>query len=169
MGDAVERNYKDAAEIATYTDTSARNDLSEIRLTYDNDNVYILVSTAEEITKHEAGDLTWMNVLIGVEGERRAPRSRDSSSSSTVRPTARSRPWKRASAAIRSKRSGRRNARYRANICNCLFPKRFWAWGIRSRSRIKATDHVTHPEDIMDYYVSGDSAPIGRLGYTWKV
>ena len=35
--------------------------------------------------------------------------------------------------------------------------------------KVKVTDHITHPEDIMDYYVSGDSAPIGRLSYKWKV
>ena len=29
----------------------------------------------------------------------------------------------------------------------------------------KVADHVTHQDDIMDYYVSGDVAPIGRLGY----
>ena len=29
----------------------------------------------------------------------------------------------------------------------------------------KVADHVTHPDDIMDYYVSGDVAPLGRLGY----
>jgi hypothetical protein len=29
----------------------------------------------------------------------------------------------------------------------------------------KICDNVTHPEDVMDYYISGDSMPIGRLHY----
>jgi hypothetical protein len=33
--------------------------------------------------------------------------------------------------------------------------------------KIKAADNVTNPGDIMDYYVTGDSAPIGRLSYTY--
>lgn len=33
--------------------------------------------------------------------------------------------------------------------------------------RIKACDNVTKPDDIMDYYVSGDSAPIGRFAYSY--
>ena len=33
--------------------------------------------------------------------------------------------------------------------------------------KVKVTDHITNPQDIMDYYVSGDSAPIGRLSYDY--
>lgn len=33
--------------------------------------------------------------------------------------------------------------------------------------RFKAADSIEHPEDIMDYYVSGDAAPMGRLAYTY--
>ena len=29
----------------------------------------------------------------------------------------------------------------------------------------KIADNITHPEDVMDYYISGDSMPIGRLHY----
>lgn len=32
----------------------------------------------------------------------------------------------------------------------------------------KVADGVTNPEDIMDYYVNGDSAPIGRLNYRYN-
>ena len=31
----------------------------------------------------------------------------------------------------------------------------------------KVADNVTEYQDIMDYYVSGDSAPIGRLNYAY--
>ena len=31
----------------------------------------------------------------------------------------------------------------------------------------KVSDNVTKCDDIMDYYVSGDSAPIGRLSYSY--
>ena len=33
--------------------------------------------------------------------------------------------------------------------------------------KIKVNDNITKYDDIMDYYVSGDSAPIGRLGYVY--
>ncbi len=31
----------------------------------------------------------------------------------------------------------------------------------------KVCDNVQHPDDILDYYVTGDSAPIGRFGYAY--
>ena len=33
--------------------------------------------------------------------------------------------------------------------------------------QFKVSDNVTKYDDIMDYYVSGDCAPIGRLSYTY--
>mgnify|MGYP007049601001 FL=1 len=33
--------------------------------------------------------------------------------------------------------------------------------------QLKVADNVQNPGDIMDYYVTGDSAPIGRLSYTY--
>lgn len=36
------------------------------------------------------------------------------------------------------------------------------------RLQFKVTDSIEHPEDILDYYVSGCSAPIGRLAYTYS-
>ena len=32
---------------------------------------------------------------------------------------------------------------------------------------IKVTDNVIDQEDEMNYYINGDSAPIGRLGYSY--
>ena len=42
--------------------------------------------------------------------------------------------------------------------------------GLTSNScyiRFKVADNVQNPEDIMNYYISGDSAPIGRLSYSY--
>ena len=32
----------------------------------------------------------------------------------------------------------------------------------------KVSDNVQEPEDIMSYYVYGDSAPIGRMNYRYS-
>ncbi|MCH5718991.1 hypothetical protein [Niabella hibiscisoli] len=31
----------------------------------------------------------------------------------------------------------------------------------------KVADHVTKYDDIMDYYITGDSAPIGRMNFAY--
>ena len=33
--------------------------------------------------------------------------------------------------------------------------------------RLKVTDNVKKPEDPLSYFTSGDSAPIGRLSYSY--
>ena len=37
----------------------------------------------------------------------------------------------------------------------------------KTKIRFKACDNVTDTGDIMDYYVTGDCAPLGRLGYSY--
>ena len=42
--------------------------------------------------------------------------------------------------------------------------------GLSSTDRyisLKVSDNITVQDDIMDYYISGDSAPIGRLAYSY--
>ncbi|MBP5467277.1 MAG: hypothetical protein J6Y43_06935, partial [Clostridia bacterium] len=68
VGDACERNFRNAANTYVYTDKTNRNDISEIRLAHDDDNLYALISAADDITGYESGDRGWMNLFIGVEG-----------------------------------------------------------------------------------------------------
>lgn len=168
VGDAVVRNYVDAAGINTYTDNSARNDISEIRLAYDAENLYIMVSTAENITAYEEGDLTWMNVMLGVEGAtgeafegfqyviNRSPDGEKTSVEKCV-------------AGYSFETIGQADYSVNGKYLQIAIPKTLLGLNDSFTLKVKVTDHITHPEDIMDYYVSGDSAPIGRLSYKWKV
>ena len=53
------------------------------------------------------------------------------------------------------------------NILQVKIPKE--TLGIAGRANIyfKVADGVEHPEDIMDYYVSGRSLPMGRLSFRY--
>lgn len=168
VGDAVERNHVDAAGVSTYTDTSNRNDISEIRLTYDNDNIYILVSTAENITAHEQGDLSWMNILIGVDGSD-APAFENWQYVINRTPGDGTTSVERSLGGYSFEEIG--DAQYSVNgkYLQVAIPKTLLGLGDNFTLEIKVTDHITHPDDIMDYYVSGDSAPIGRFSYSWQV
>ena len=41
------------------------------------------------------------------------------------------------------------------------------AEGTQPHVLLKATDHLMDPLDSDDFYISGDSAPIGRLSYEY--
>lgn len=167
VGDAYERNFKNSAGTQTYTDKTNRNDISEIRLAHDDDNVYVLISTAENITKYESGDRSWMNLFIGVEGSggdkfcdydfviNRSPNGGETSVEKSL-------------GGYKFSTVGSAKYKVSGKYISFAIPKTMLGIGDEFTLKIKATDNVANPADITDYYVSGDSAPIGRLSYTWR-
>lgn len=167
VGDAVARNAMDAANKSTYTDNSNRNDIAEIRIAEDEENYYFLITCAEEITNHEEQDTSWMNLLLGIAG------SADPSFGEYQYAVNRN-PGNGLTSVERSKGGyvweevG--TAKYSVNgkYLQIAVPKVLIGCKAGDTIVFKVTDHITSPSNIMDYYVSGDSAPIGRLSYTYK-
>ena len=168
-GDAFIRNHRNAANTERIVDNSARNDISEIRICHDNDNVYVMISTLNAITKYTTGDNGWMNVFLGVEGSTE-PAFEEFQYLINRRP-------ENGTTSIEKSTGGYNyvdvegKAEYTVNeqYMQIKIPKS--ALGITGNDftlKIKVTDNVTKPNDIMDYYVSGDCAPIGRFAYTWR-
>ena len=166
VGDACERNFINAADTAVYTDNSNRNDISEIRLAHDDENLYVCVSAASDITEYVNGDKGWMNLFIGVEGSsggkfgdfnfviNRSPKSGTTSVEKSL-------------GGYNFQDVG--SASYKVSGKYIMFsvPKSILGISSNFTLKVKATDNIKNPADFMDYYVSGDSAPIGRLSYTY--
>lgn len=49
-GDAMARDYRNAVGSFRYTDSSNRNDITDVRAVHDSDNLYFYIKTAEDIT-----------------------------------------------------------------------------------------------------------------------
>ena len=174
-GDTADRNYRSAAATAggnvpvtTYTNTTGRNDIVRTRVTYDSESVYFLVECAENITIPAAGDKGWMNILIEVEGLSGSAwenyqfvvnRTVTGSGSTLERFAADGSSEKVAD--VQFSLSGTalmvRVPRAALGVAEGDFTLYF-----------KVADNVTNYTDIMDYYVDGDSAPLGRLNYTFR-
>lgn len=60
------RDFINSDGSASYQNTSKRNDIVEIRAAQDSENIYILLTAAEEITR--ADGQNWMNVWLNVGG-----------------------------------------------------------------------------------------------------
>ena len=152
---------------AWYTDNSNRNDIAETRIAHDDDNLYILVKTVDDITEYESGE-NWMNVLIKTQNStaasswesfdyiiNRAP----SGNKTSVEKSTGGRNWQK---------SGEADIAVEGNQMFITVP--LSALGLSANGvkfEFKVADNVTDYSDIMDYYVSGDSAPIGRLRYSY--
>jgi hypothetical protein len=167
VGDAIARDSTDAFRTTTYVDNSARNDISSVSVTHDNDNLYVRVETAEAITQYNGSDVNWMNLLIkttdGTEGFggfdyiiNRAPKADGTTS---VEKSGGGYNWMSAGAG---------SYVVDGNVITYAIP--LTTLGLTAKNcyvRIKACDNVTKYDDIMDYYVTGDSAPIGRFAYSY--
>lgn len=164
-GDAMARNYKNAVGTFNYTDSSNRNDITDVRVVHDSDNLYFYVKTVEEITPWNGTDVNWMNLLIstssegGFEGYQYIVNRKPGSNTTSVEKSLGGYNWTNAG-----------EARYRiyGNVMVVSVP--LSVLGLTENNchiEFKVSDNVTKYDDIMDYYVSGDSAPIGRFNYSY--
>ncbi len=167
-GDAIPRNFTNAAGTGVYTDSSNRNDITEIRVAHDRKHVYFMIKTATDITEHNGTDLNWMNILV----------SGDSTKPSFAGYTyiLNRKPGKNGKTSVERSLGGYNwtdagNAQYtiKGNLMQVAVPLK--ALGLTADNcsfGFKASDNVTDYHDIMDYYITGDSAPIGRMNFNYQ-
>ena len=178
-GDAVDRDYFsfDVKETGPYyTDNSARNDIVETRVVHDSENLYFLITTAEDITKYTGGD-NWMNILIKTNASTEnnsfagydyvINRTPDVGVTSIDRSTG---GWSFTSAG---------KAKYAVEGNKMWVTVPLASLGLQQDNvliEFKVADNVCKPSwftdddadhDILHYYITGDSAPIGRYNYTY--
>ncbi|MBN8788160.1 MAG: hypothetical protein J0I84_13800 [Terrimonas sp.] len=166
-GDALGRNFSNATGTGIYTDSSNRNDITEIKVAHDNKNVYFRVKTVANITAHNGKDVNWMNILIADGDTSRSfagyryiiNRHPGSNGITSIEQSAGGYRWKK---------SGVAKYTVRGNIMQVAIP--LAAIGIKSTCHFefKVSDNVTNYDDIMDYYITGDSAPLGRLNFNYQ-
>lgn len=165
-GDAMERNFRNAASTRIYTDSSQRNDIVKTSMTHDKDNLYLMVETVSPITAYNGTDTNWMNVLLDTGSDEASLAGYEFVINR--HPGAATTSIERVTAAGVYASVGEARYTVSGNRLQLAIP---WsAIGLSNSDfdvTFKVADHVAHPDDIMDYYVSGDSAPIGRLGYRY--
>lgn len=176
-GDALERDFygfdirgsaRSAGLLGTwYKDDSNRNDIVEIRVVHDKDNVYFLIETKEDITPYESGE-NWMNVLIKTRANRESGswegydflinRNPGNGKTSVEKSGG---GWKWTSV-------GEADMHVSGSRMTITVPLSFLGLTAENFAfEFKVADNVTKYTDIMDYYVTGDSAPVGRLNYSY--
>lgn len=167
-GDAMARDGENAANVKhSYVDNSDRNDIKTIKVIHDSENVYVYVQTVEDITEYNGTDTNWMNLFI--------------SSGDTAKSFAgfnyviNRRPKADGKTSVEVSRGGydwleAGVADYYVSGNEMVYKIPLGAIGLTSGNvefSFKVADNVTKQDDILDYYVSGDSAPIGRFGYAY--
>lgn len=152
------RDFINSDGSASYQNTSKRNDIVEIRAAQDSENIYILLTAAEEITR--ADGQNWMNVWLNVGGGQGYDfvinRSRGENRANVERLTGDS-----------AQTVG--EAAYAVSGKTIQFTLPRSLLGDITSLQLKATDNVDLLADIMALYTTGDSAPYGRLNYCFEL
>ena len=168
IGDAMARDGENAAnEPHAYIDNSNRNDIKTIKVIHDGEYVYFYVETVDPITAYNGTDKNWMNILISAGDTTNSfagfnyiiNRSINGSKTTIEKCSKNGFNWTDC---------GEGDIAVSGNKMAVKIP--LSALGLSKDNvelSFKVCDNVTKQDDILDYYVSGDCAPIGRFGYAY--
>lgn len=163
-GDAMPRNHINAAHNFTYTDYSNRNDITDIKVTHDKNNLHFYVKTLNPITEHNKTDLNWMNILIST--DQTSPSFAGYQYIINRKPGATTTSLEKSIGGYLFESVGDVKYIIKGNIMQVSIPLSMIGQNSENISfEFKVADNVTYYDDIMDYYVTGDVAPLGRLNF----
>ena len=163
----VERNHTSVDRDVPYKDDSARNDIDYLKICNDGQNLYVAVNAKEDIEPYKNGDTGWMNLYLSA-GEDSGwenynfvvNRNPDTSAGCTS-------IERFTGTGSEVKAAG--SAKYFLSGKTIVYSIPLSALGVTEGSviEIKATDNLQRFGEADDFYISGDSAPIGRLNYAY--
>ncbi len=151
-----------------YTDDSGRNDIIGTKVARDNDNIYFYVETADAMTPRT--DPRWMRLFIDIDRDKSTGwygydfvvnRVSPSKSKAVIERNVQGAWIWEKSAEIKYFLKG--------NQMVISIPRSVLGLGSGTSAdfEFKWNDNMTKEGDIMDFYVSGDSAPFGRFNYVY--
>ncbi len=159
-----ERDSRSVDNKIKYEQEPARNNIQEIKLTNDKNNVYFMIKCDKDIVTDYTNN-NWMNIFIGI-GD---VKLRDwESYSFVVNQKVEGNKGSICSLLSDGKATevGKADISVKGNVLQVSIPMS--SLGIKDNIKgiyFKVADEVENPTDIMSYYTTGKSLPMGRLSY----
>ena len=167
-GEVAARDFIGATAEQYYRDASNRNDIKTVKVASDKKNIYFYVECLENITERDPSDPTFMNILLrsgNVESGKDFAgfnyvinRSKKSGNAVSI---------EKCTGGYAFEEVGEALCTIEGKVMQVSIPRDLIGVNAYNDVEFKITDHITHPDDIMDYYVSGESFPLGRLRYAY--
>ena len=159
-GDPANRDYKNCVVNGTdrYVDHSGRNDFTQMQVTQDDENLYFRIKTVDPITSYD-GNNNYMNLFLktsdadGFMGFQYVI-NRDGNGS-----------VEKSDGGYVFTKVGSATVVIYQNVLQLAVKKNLVGYQDKNGLSFKWADNVTNPDDELDYYVTGDVAPLGRLGF----
>ncbi len=162
------RNSVGGAPTVKYEQEAVRNSITEVRVTNDEENLYFYIKCEGDIVT--ADEANWMNLFIGT------------GTSPTVK------GWESYEFAVNRSRTGntaaieKLNPDYtgealeataaysvQGNVMQISIPRAALGLDQGGDFYFKVADGVSDTAEIMDYYATGRSLPMGRLSYLYQM
>lgn len=149
-----------------YTDNSGRNDIVGAQVAHDGKNVYFRVETADKLTP--ADDPNWMMLFIDADCDKSTGWNGYDYIVNRVSPGSRKvyvercvgNDWK-------WEKIGSAPYVAKGNVLEISIPKKTLGMGRDIDFEFKWNDNMQAPGDVLDFYISGDTAPGGRFNYRY--
>ena len=160
------RNNIGGATTIRFSNDPVRNNILEVRVTNDADNVYFFIKTDKDIVKADTSD--WMNIFIGKgrpemgkgwEGYEFVLNRSFEDGQSVV---------EKLNADYSGEKVGTASCTVNGNVMQVSVPRALLGLDGECDLYFKAADAVNEPAEIMNYYASGRSLPMGRLSYLYQ-
>jgi hypothetical protein len=148
-----------------YENTSGRNDIVGAKVTHDNDFVYFMVETKENISS--STDPAWMRLFIDVEGQKGPNWETFEYIINRVSPGEKA-VLEKSNGGWNWEKVGDVEYSVKDNRLQIKVPKSMLGInGDKFVVNFKWSDNMQNDGDVMDFYVNGDAAPGGRFKFQY--
>ena len=160
------------AQNVHYIQAAPENFVKEVKVAHDQENIYFLIETEQAITEPKPNQTNWMNLFIGVEGIHQPIWE-------TFHYVLNRHPGENGGTSLEH---FTQNGTYQLETCGAVaycvagktmqivIPKRsLGISGDHFSLNFKVADSIEKEDDILDYYVSGESFPMGRMAFVYKI
>ncbi len=160
-GTTIHRDF-DGFKGCHYTNTSGRNDIISCKVTRDDENLYFSVTCAEEITKPSDN---WMTLFIDCDRDKSTGWEGYDFAINRLSPNGNTVSVERF--ADNFETVGHCDYALKGNNLQIKIPREMLGLGEKLDFEFKWSDNM-QSADVMDFYLNGDCAPIGRFNYLYK-
>lgn len=155
------------SEDCYYTQASPDNFVKKVTVSHDECNLYINISCDGEIKNISSDDT--LNILIGINGSKKASWEHFQYKICSYKDGAASVMKVNDDGKWSFSECGKAEYTVSGSELSLIVPRQITDTGKDFDMYFKITDSIEKPAEILDYYVSGCSAPLGRLAYTYSV
>ncbi|MDR2955568.1 MAG: hypothetical protein LBV43_10835 [Prevotella sp.] len=164
-GSTIHRNSEGWKDVY-YTNETGRNDITNVRVAHDKKNVYFYVETAEPFSP--ASDNAWMRLFIDIDRDKDTGWEGYDFVLNRISPSNKIIIEKNLNNGWEWKKTGELDYAINGNKMEICIPKKVLNIKDNIDLEFKWADNMQE-NDITDFYLNGDAAPLGRFNYIYKV